>query len=178
MQIEELIREALEEGFTYAVEIRRDSVELLEEVRQMCEKNTCRIYGKNWACPPACGTLEECARRLQEYPAGILLQTVGEIEDWMDFEGMMEVEKHHKETFERYVDRLRQQKAEVLPIGTGGCRICQECTYPHQPCRFPQRCFTSMEAYGMEVNRICKKNGLAYNYGPGKIAYTACCFLK
>lgn len=175
--MEQWIQWALDAGFTYAKELRMDSVELLPEVRQMCEANTCRAYGANWACPPACGTLEECAERLKKYSGGVLLQTVGEIEDWMDYEGMMEVEKRHKEQFVNYVDRLRKQIPGVLAVGTGGCRVCAKCTYPDSPCRFPDRCFTSMEAYGMEVNRICKSNGLQYNYGPGKIAYTACCFL-
>lgn len=121
--MEEWIRMALEEGFTYATELRMETVELLPEVRQMCEKNTCHAYGKNWACPPACGTLEECRARLEQYPYGILLQTVGEIEDWMDYEGMMEVESTHKRNFERYVSRLRQEKIKMLPVGTGGCRV-------------------------------------------------------
>ncbi len=175
--MEQWIQLALEEGFSYAAELKMDTVELLPEVRQMCENNTCRAYGKSWVCPPACGTLEECAGRLKKYTCGILLQTVGEIEDWMDYEGMMETEKKHKETFERYVQKLRKQVPELLPVGSGGCRICAQCTYPESSCRFPDRSFTSMEAYGMEVSRICKKNGLEYNYGPGKIAYTACCFL-
>lgn len=92
--MEQWIRIALEEGFTYAKELKMDTIELLPEVRKMCENNTCRAYGKNWACPPACGTLEECGERLKGYSRGILLQTVGEIEDWMDFEGMMEAEKN------------------------------------------------------------------------------------
>lgn len=175
--MEQWIRIALEEGFTYAKELKMDTIELLPEVRKMCENNTCRAYGKNWACPPACGTLEECGERLKGYSRGIILQTVGEIEDWMDFEGMMEAEKKHKETFDRFVGRVRNQEPDALPVGTGGCRICAQCTYPDEPCRFPEKSFTSMEAYGMEVNRICKNNGLSYNYGPGKIAYTACCFL-
>lgn len=175
--MEQWLQIALETGFTYAVGIPEDAVKLLPEVRSMCESNTCHAYGKNWSCPPACGTLEECSRRLSGYSRGILLQTVGEVEDWMDFEGMMRVEKQHKDTLERFVNRIRQEVPDVLPLGSGGCRICETCTYPDNPCRFPERCFSSMEAYGMEVSRICKNCGLEYNYGPGKIAYTACCFL-
>lgn len=176
--METLIRMALEEGFTYAGELAVENIELLPEVRKMCEQNTCHAYGKSWACPPACGTLDECRVRLSSFHTGILLQTVGEIEDWMDFEGMMEAEKTHKETFDRYVERLRKDGRDILPVGTGGCRICETCTYPGEPCRFPERSYASMEAYGMEVSRICRASGLKYNYGPGKIAYTACCFFR
>lgn len=175
--MERWIKKAQEIGFSYAVELDRDSIELLPQVRQMCEMNTCGAFGKNWACPPACGTLEECSERLKKYTRGILVQTVGEIEDWMDFDGMMRVEKTHKELFDSFAGLLRKEIPDCLPVGTGGCRQCEVCTYPDQPCRFPEKCYTSMEAYGMEVNRICRQNDLQYNYGPGKIAYTACYFL-
>lgn len=171
------IKQALETGFSYAVELDFSSMELLPEIRQMCEMNTCGAYEKNWSCPPACGSLEACSERLSQYKSGILVQTVGEIEDWMDFEGMMRIEQEHKEKFDLFAQELRKEIPQCLPVGTGGCRVCSSCTYPDSPCRFPDKCYTSMEAYGMEVNRICKANNLQYNYGPGKIAYTACYFL-
>lgn len=175
--MEEWIKMALESGFSYAVELDCSSIKLLPQVREMCEMNTCGAYGKSWACPPACGTLSECTERIQKYKRGILLQTVGEIEDWMDFEGMMRVEREHKEHFNQFAEAVKKRVQDCLPVGAGGCRQCDTCTYPDAPCRFPDRCYTSMEAYGMDVSRVCKDNHLKYNYGPGKIAYTACCFL-
>lgn len=171
------IKKALECGFTYAVEMDVRSLKLLPEVRQMCEMNTCGAYEKNWACPPACGTLAECNERLKKYSQAILVQTVGEIEDWMDFEGMMRVEAEHRKYFTQLAEIMGNEVADCLPVGTGGCKQCSTCTYPDAPCRFPDKCYTSMEAYGMEVNSICKQSDLQYNYGPGKIAYTACYFL-
>lgn len=175
--MQQWINEALKCGFSYAAELDVDSVKLLPEVRKMCEMNTCGAYGKNWSCPPACGTLEECGERLKKYKRGLLVQTVGEIEDWMDFEGMMRIEQEHREIFDRFAGVLRRIFPDCLPVGTGGCRQCASCSYPDKPCRFPEKCYTSMEAYGMEVSRICTENHLKYNYGPGKVAYTACYFL-
>lgn len=171
------IEKALECGFSYAAELNWSALKLLPAVRQMCEMNTCGAYEKNWACPPACGTLEECEVRLRRYTRGILVQTVGEIEDWMDFEGMMRVEEEHQKKFADFAQVIGKEFDDCLPVGTGGCRVCKSCTYPYAPCRFPDKCYTSMEAYGMEVNSICKSSNLQYNYGPGKIAYTACYFL-
>lgn len=34
-----------------------------QEIRKICEDNTCRLYGKTWACPPAVGTVVECRER-------------------------------------------------------------------------------------------------------------------
>ena len=34
-------------------------IKFSQEVRGMCEVNTCQKYNKTWACPPAIGTVDE-----------------------------------------------------------------------------------------------------------------------
>lgn len=176
-EIEKWVQEALDTGFSHACALDVSTVKLLPEVRKMCEMNTCGAYGKNWTCPPACGSMEECTERVRKYQHGILMQTVGKVEDWMDFEGMMRVEKEHKQHFMAYVRKIREAIPDILPAGAGGCRICETCTYPDEPCRHPDLAYPSMEAYGMDVNQTCAANGLKYNYGQNTIAYSACVFL-
>lgn len=175
---DEVIRSALEAGFTNAAALDCSTIRLLPEVRQMCEKNTCGMYGKNWCCPPGCGSLEDCEARIHRYSEGILVQTVGELEDPLDGEGMMEAERLHKEHFSRLESVLRAQYPRLLPIGAGTCTRCKSCTWPDAPCRFPDQSFASMEAYGMLVTQICQDNHLPYYYGPNTIAYTSCFLLK
>ena len=175
---EELTAQGKEAGFTHIAPLRVETIQLREEVRQMCAANTCGMYGKNWSCPPGCGTLEECRQRINQYSEGILVQTVGELEDEMDGEGMMETEARHKQNFYRFFEELLQKYDQVLAIGSGCCTQCKPCGYPDSPCRFPQRRVSSMEAYGMLVVQICKDNGMEYYYGPRTIAYTSCFLLK
>ena len=73
---------------------------------------------------------------------------------------------------------MREAGEEVLAVGAGCCTQCAKCTYPEEPCRFPEKQITSMEAYGMLVLEICKQNGLQYYYGSDKMAYTSCFLLK
>ena len=160
LDMEELKKLGEEAGFTHVAALDCSTIKLLPEVRQMCASNTCHMYGKNWHCPPGCGTLEECEARVRSYRQGILVQTVGELEDSMDGEGMMEAEKAQ------------------LPIGSGACTRCASCTYPDAPCRFPDKTFASMEAYGMLVTQVCQDNDLPYYYGPCTIAYTSCFLLE
>lgn len=178
LQMNELIALGLEAGFTHVAELDCASIRLLPEVRQMCEKNTCGMYGKNWCCPPACGTLEECEARIRGYSKGILVQTVGELEDELDGEGMMEAERLHKEHFAKLEAALREHFERLLPIGAGTCTRCRSCAYPDAPCRFPDQSFASMEAYGMLVTQICQDNHLSYYHGPNTIAYTSCFLLE
>ena len=133
--VEDLKKLALEEGFTNAGQLNLKALVFMPEVRQMCSADKCHAYGRNWRCPPACGSLEESAA-------------------------------------------LAAQYSFVLGMGAGTCRRCKSCTYPDAPCRFPEDSYSSMEAYGLWVSKVCELSGIPYNYGPNTIAYTSCFLLK
>lgn len=174
LDMERLAAMAAEAGFTHSAPLDVSTLELRDEVRAMCSANTCRAYGKNWSCPPACGELEALRQRFAQYSRGILVQTVGEVEDSMDFEGMMEAEAAHKEHFMALYDRLLETWPGLLALGAGTCTRCRECTYPDAPCRFPHKAIPSMEAYGLVVSQVCEGSGVAYYYGPKTMTYTSC----
>ena len=178
LNLQELEKIGLECGFTHVAPLKVSTIDLLPEVRDMCKANTCHMYGKNWCCPPGVGTLEQCRERLEKYENGILVQTVGQLEDALDGEGMMETEAAHKEHFDNMRERLLARYPKMLSIGSGCCTRCSRCTYPDAPCRMPDNTFASMEAYGMLVTSICQKNDLPYYYGPCTISYTGCFLLE
>ena len=177
MEYKEMEQMALDSGFSYASHLDCKTLLLLQEVRDMCAANTCGMYGKNLSCPPACGTLEECRQNISGYSRGILLQTVGEIEDSLDFESMQEIEARHKANFTCLTEKLRALYPDMLPLGAGCCTVCKTCVGPDGECRFPRKRISSLEAYGILVNDLCTKNGMKYYYGPGTMAYTSCCLL-
>ena len=177
MTYQQLAKTAEEAGFTAWSSLDVATIELKPEVRDMCAVNSCGQYEKRWSCPPGCGTLDECTARLREYTQGILVQTCGDIEDGFDFEAMMEIESDHKDHVNQMYRALRESGAKVLALGAGCCTICAKCTYPDEPCRFPEQMISSMEAYGMVVLEVCKANGLQYYYGADKMAYTSCFLL-
>lgn len=175
MDINKIIDEALESGFTLAAPIDVDTIRLMPEVREMCEVNKCTAYGTNWACPPACGTLDECTARIKEYKTGIVVQTTGILEDDFDAEGMMETSKRHDKTFRKFLKYLRENYTEgILPLCAGGCTICPDCTYPDEPCRYPDLMVSPMEGYGILISDLCAKNNIKYNHGRGTLTYVSC----
>ena len=178
MTYEQLSKIAEEAGFSAWAPLDVSTIELKPEVRDMCAVNSCGQYGKRWSCPPGCGTLEECGEEIKVCTYGILVQTYGDIEDGFDFEAMMEIEADHKVHFAEMYKNLRQAGLDVLAIGAGCCTACAQCTYPDEPCRFPDKQISSMEAYGMLVLEVCKANGLTYYYGADKMAYTSCFLLR
>lgn len=178
MNYESLSAIAQQCGFTAWAPLDVSTIELKQEVRDMCAVNSCGQYGKRWSCPPGCGDLEDCRTNLQTCTGGILVQTMGDIEDGFDFEAMMEIESDHKEHFLQMYTALREQGADTLALGAGCCTKCANCTYPDAPCRFPKEMVSSMEAYGMLVMEVCKANGLQYYYGSDKMAYTSCFLIR
>ena len=170
-RMEVLLNMAQEAGFTHACPLRIDTVELKQEVRQMCAENTCGRYGRNWSCPPACGELEDLRAQVAAFGCGLLVQTVGDVEDSFDFEAMMEIEQRHKENMERLQAQLLPLGVPVLCLGAGSCTLCKICTYPDAPCRFPDKLYPSLEGYGILVTELAKKAGLNYNGGANTVSY-------
>ncbi len=178
MDFERLKAEGLKAGFTHVALLDCSTMEVKQEVRDMCSSGQCKMYGTNWACPPACGTLEECQERIAAFRQGLLVQTVGELEDELDGEGMMEAQVRHKENFARFLAVLRQEYPDLLALGAGSCTVCAKCSYPDAPCRFPEKSVSSVESYGILVLQLCKDNHLEYYYGQDHIAYTSCYLLE
>lgn len=167
-------------GFDAAGRVSAAALQVRDEVRGMCAAGRCHRYGSNWACPPACGELDEFRALLASCSSGLVFQTVGKLEDEFDGEAMMEAEALHKQRIESLVDALDAkgmfpERCVVLAAGT--CTRCKPCAYP-QPCRFPERRLVSMEAAGLLVTDACMAAGVPYNHGPLTIAYTSCVLLR
>lgn len=171
--MEDMIRFALSAGFTHVQQLNITTLEPMEQVRDMCAENRCRAYGKNWTCPPFCGTLDECREKIQKFQKGILVQMVGKLNGPFDYKNMVAIECKHLENFHALAEHLRGKYSEILCLGSGGCRICKKCAYP-EPCRFPQKACSSMEGYGLMVSFVCRDNQMPYYYGENTLTYTSC----
>ena len=175
---EKLAAMARESGFTHSAPLDVTTLEFMQDVRDMCTADKCDNYNKSWSCPPACATLGEIRERVGGYSCGLLVQTVGELEDSYDWDGIMDAGARQKSSFAKMWSELEKEYGSVLAMGTGACKLCEQCTYPDSPCRYPDRMEVSMEASGLFVSKVCSDNALAYNYGPNKIAFTSCFLLK
>ena len=173
-----LIDEAIDTGFSQAGELNVAALKFMPEVRDMCSVDRCHQYGKNWRCPPGCGSIEDAAARAAQYSCGVLVQTIGNMEDDFDYETIQETAETHKSNFAILVGKVKAREHDILPMGAGTCSLCETCTYPDNPCRFPDKSISSMEAYGLWVSKVCELSGVPYNNGKQTITYTSCYLLK
>ena len=163
-----------ENGFSHWAELYMPAAIPLRQIRDMCAADRCGQWGNNWACPPNCGSLEQCAVRLRAYDSGILVQSTVTLSDPFDYEGMTAAAQAHRRRFAAFARQVRLLYPGCLPLTAGACTVCPRCTCPRRPCRFPQKRMSSMEAYGLFVSDVCTRSGLGYNYGENTLTYTSC----
>ena len=146
-------------------------IRFLQEVRGMCEANTCRQYGKTWACPPAIGTVEECRARVQQYDAMLVFSVKCDLEDSFDYEGMVEGGKRFKRIARAIQQAVSRELDDYLLLSNEGCDQCKECTYPDAPCRHPDYMLPSVEGQGILVTELAERHGMTFLNGSNVVTW-------
>lgn len=172
MNLQTLEALAREIGFEDCGACAAGELHVRSDVRDMCALGRCGMFGRNWSCPPACGELEEYAASIAVKSTCLVVQTVRAMEDEFDIETMQEAEAVQKERVFALADKLREEGADVLILASGACTLCPKCTYPDEPCRFPEKRLVSMESAGLMVNEVCQQAQVPYNHGRMTITYT------
>lgn len=172
MDHQTLIDIAMDAGVTKATVIPVDSIVLSASFLDICKTNSCGMYGRCWMCPPDVGDIETLMAEVRKYQHGLLYQTVSDIEDSFDIEGMQEAGKQHVHVGQRLEAFLMLMLDKHLHLSCGGCRICERCAkLDGLPCRDPERAMPSMEGYGIDVFNTCKPTELKYINGQNTVTY-------
>ena len=167
-----LIEAAVSAGAAKAAVIDVSEVILSASFRDICKSNQCGSYGRNWSCPPETGDVEELMEKIRSYPKALLYQTIGQIEDSFDFEGMLEAGKLLTETSQRLQSAAKGiLKNEFLHL-SGSCRLCDKCAkLTGEKCRNPDRMLHSISGYGVDVYSTTLHTDLKYINGANTVTY-------
>ena len=79
--------------------------------------------------------------------------------------------KKAKSVLQNITEKLRADGVRFMALGCEGCGICEKCTYPDSPCRFPEKAIPSVEACGINVVEFSRKIGINYNNGADTVTY-------
>ena len=142
-----------------------------KEVRAACEANLCGRYGKSWACPPGAGDWEELRDHYKNYKNALVYTTKHDLEDSFDIEGMDEGRIQHEKLDQTVLGLLENEKEPFELLGAGSCSLCEKCTYPDAPCRFPDQLYPAIEGHGILVNLLAAPAGIRYINGPDTVTY-------
>ena len=172
MDHQELIDIALDAGANKAAIISVKDIVLSASFRDICATNSCGKYGCCWMCPPDIGDIDALMAQVRGYQHGLLYQSISEIEDSFDIEGMMEAGEKHAWLSQRIEAFLMPLLEKHLHLTCGGCRLCERCAkLDGLPCRKPEQALPSMEGYGIDVYNTCKPTSLKYINGQNTVTY-------
>lgn len=170
---DKLIKAVLDMGAFKASVINASDIVTDKAFRDMCASNVCGMYGRCWTCPPDVGDIYELMAEIKKYDFALVYQTVTELEDSFDFEGMIEAKKLGRKMSQelRKVFEIADMD-KVLHLGAGGCGVCEKCAkQTGEPCRFPELALASLEAYGVNVSELAKTAGMKYINGQDTVTY-------
>ncbi|MBP3375504.1 MAG: DUF2284 domain-containing protein [Clostridia bacterium] len=160
--------------------IKVEDISLDASFRSMCESNACGAYGKCYMCPPDVGDVDLLMAEIGIYDYALVYQTVSELEDSFDFEGMLEAKKKSyplAQSLRKVFDDLGIKS--VLHLGAGGCGVCESCAKNDgEPCRFPEKAMPSLEAYCINVSELARAAGMKYINGQNTVTYFGAVLFK
>lgn len=169
---DQLIKLALEAGAAKAEIISVDQIITSAEFREACRKNLCGAWGKCWMCPPDVGEIEVLMAEIRKYQHALWYQSIAQLEDSFDVEGMFDARKNHTRMSYQVEDMAKPLLGSHLHLTCGGCGLCERCARrDDQPCRFPDKAMPSLEAYGVDVYQTTKATQLKYINGPDTVTY-------
>ena len=147
------------------------SIPFSKAVADACRANACGRYGSCWTCPPGAGEYTVLEKKIKEYEKAVVFTCKYDLEDCFDFEGMMAGQRETMKILYTVADELRNSGESFMVLGCEGCNLCEKCTYPDAPCRFPEKAVVSVEACGIDVVNLSRKLNINYNNGPNTVTY-------
>ena len=169
---ENFIKTCIEAGAYKAFVIATDDIPFDENLRSYCKANYCGNYGKNYACPPSIGDGKELIEKAKNYKKALVFQTITQIKDSFDYEGMKEAAFKHSKISDTINKYLKKQSDNYLQLTAGACLVCPVCSQvENKPCRFPDKAISSLEAYCMNVSILAELCHMKYINGQNTVTY-------
>lgn len=116
---------ALKAGASAAAAVAVADINFRREFREACAANSCGRYGACWMCPPAVGDIDEMIARARGYQTALVFQSIGQLEDSYDFEGMEAAGRVHHRLTRALAEKLLPALPGALVLGAGACGECE-----------------------------------------------------
>ena len=113
--------------------------------------------------------MEMLKAKCQAYSNAVVFTTCHPLEDSFDLEGMEQGRIEHEKITDEVVALF--QGKEIRVLSAEGCQLCEKCTYPEQPCRFPEQARSSVEANGISVVELAQHCNIHYKNGENTVTY-------
>lgn len=170
---EKILRLAWESGFSAVSIIDTKDFIFVPEYRRFCEENRCGNYGKNYGCPPVCGTPEEMRDKVLCYKRGLVLQSKRTMKNVFDPVETKRLKKEHTALTLRLIQILEEEGlGGGHPIMAGPCNLCETCHMAQgRPCPHERQQFSCLSAYCIDAGRMAQKCGMEMSWSGDMVSF-------
>lgn len=166
------IHGALEAGFDYAAVMETKDMVFDSSLRRYCEENLCGNYGKNYGCPPDCGTPGQMKKKVGVYRYALVLQSMYTVTDYHDHEQIKRTKHIHNQMSKNFIKTLEDSGTRGLTMLAGPCSGCADCLkISGLPCSRPEARTSCLSAYCVNVSAMAEHCHIPYWCEDGKVAY-------
>ena len=152
-------KRAEELGFQKMKFMKTKDLKFVPEFRKFCEQNDCGNYGKNYACPPACGTPEEMEEKVRKYENSLVFQSRTPVKDIFDDEETKAIKKIHTKKTLQAVEALKKEGLQEggTFIMCGPCNFCDICKMAEgEACVKENMRFSCLSAYCIDAMKMAE----------------------
>ena len=165
---------AKEYGFEGVGITTTDTIPFVPEFRENCEENLCGNYGRNYSCPPYCGTVEEMMAKVRSYRHAIVLKTAFEVDNALDGEAMKPLKKDHSQRSRLFFKQVKETYGitEDHMILAGPCGLCEKCRMPEdKPCPFEAERASCLSAYSINITTLAEELGMPISWDLDQVSF-------
>jgi predicted metal-binding protein len=165
---------AAEAGFSNASVIETDQMQFVPAFRALCEENDCGNYGKNYGCPPYCGSTDEMKKKVLNYRKAIVFQTQSPVMNVMDPAQTKPLKKMHIQKTRYAMKQMKEAGMDMdgFPIMCGPCNVCSTCALQEgQPCAFEEQRFSCLSAYCINATELASSCKMELEWSDKKASF-------
>lgn len=158
-------------GFSDARVIDTAALVFCPAYRKYCVENRCGNYNANYACPPYSGTAEDMAQRVMRYSHALVLRSHHCQIDALAPEVTVPLKARHNKATLELLPQISFARAPLV-IASGPCSLCKPCKMQqHQPCPMPEKCFSCLSAYCIDVTQLAAHCGMAISWSTTEASF-------
>lgn len=174
MGTDEIKKLALNAGYVNAAKIETSELVFVEEYRKFCEKNDCGNFGKNYACPPSCGTPQEMKEKVLKYNNAFVFQSQSVVKNLYDNAEVAQVKKAHVKRMRDLLPILKESglPKKGLSIMCGPCTLCKTCAIlENKPCVNPEGQASCVSAYCIDASKMAKSCNMNIEWNGDTVSF-------
>ncbi|MGN0399306.1 MAG: DUF2284 domain-containing protein [Blautia sp.] len=167
-------KRAEELGFEKMKFMKTEDLKFVPDFRKFCEQNDCGNYGKNYACPPVCGTPEAMEAKVKQYENALVFQSRTPVNNIFDDAETKAIKKIHTRKTLKAVEELK--KGGLPEDGTfimcGPCNFCDVCKMAEgEACVKENMRFSCLSAYCIDAMKMAEHCQMDMEWNGSEVSF-------